>query len=320
MVYTGDEGIKRKFFYDLKRLFPQTSEVDVPLREFQNVGLNSNQIDSLSNELSSDGDETIGQRSMQYPIRPDAEDCSFFIRTGTCKFGSRCKFNHPVLTKNLVDQDQSSCKIPCKFYMLLIFSYMMQFYPAGLCKYGESCRFNHSKSEAEESALQLNIFGFPKRLVKMNCSFYIRTGMCGYGAACRFNHPDPVMVLDPESMNSCKEAIESTQSCLSLPLIATGNFPFVHQNCVLSGYQAPKCKQKVEIAECTLKREPCVLNDVGLPIRPGKKACRNYENLGLCKFGRACAYDHPKKHSSTYGSTSASHSGVKAQENCTPEE
>ncbi|KAJ0753361.1 putative transcription factor C3H family [Helianthus annuus] len=34
----------------------------------------------------------------KYPTRPDAQDCSFFIRTGTCKFGSSCKFNHPVLT------------------------------------------------------------------------------------------------------------------------------------------------------------------------------------------------------------------------------
>ncbi|KAI3776765.1 hypothetical protein L1987_46554 [Smallanthus sonchifolius] len=46
-----------------------------------------------------------------------------------------------------------------------------QFYLAGICKYEESCKFNHSKSEAEKSPLQLNIFGFPKRLGKMNCSF-----------------------------------------------------------------------------------------------------------------------------------------------------
>ncbi|KAI3784661.1 hypothetical protein L1987_43764 [Smallanthus sonchifolius] len=297
MVYTGDEGIKRKFFYDLKRLFPQTPEVDGPLREFQNVGLKSNQIDSLSNELSSDGDETIGKRSMQFPIRSDP----------TPKIA---RFSFEPGPANSAQRASSITLFQPKIWLIRI-NVHVRFH----------VRFNHSKSEAEKSALQLNIFGFPKRLGKMNCSFYIRTGMCGYGAACRFNHPDPVMVLDPESMNSCKEAIESTQSYRSLPLITTSNFPFVHQNCVLSGYQAPKCKQKVEIAEdCTLKREPCVLNDVGLPIRPGKKVCWNYENLGLCKFGRACAYDHPKKHSSTYGSTSASHYGVKAQENCTPEE
>lgn len=34
-----------------------------------------------------------------YPVRPDAVDCSFYLRTGTCKFGSNCKFNHPIRRK-----------------------------------------------------------------------------------------------------------------------------------------------------------------------------------------------------------------------------
>lgn len=34
-----------------------------------------------------------------YPLRPFARDCQFYIRTGSCKFGLDCKFNHPV-TRN----------------------------------------------------------------------------------------------------------------------------------------------------------------------------------------------------------------------------
>lgn len=40
-----------------------------------------------------------GIRKYQYPVRPEAEDCSFYLKTGTCKFGSNCKFNHPVRRK-----------------------------------------------------------------------------------------------------------------------------------------------------------------------------------------------------------------------------
>ena len=29
------------------------------------------------------------------PMRPGQPDCSFFMKTGTCKFGDQCKFNHP---------------------------------------------------------------------------------------------------------------------------------------------------------------------------------------------------------------------------------
>jgi hypothetical protein len=38
----------------------------------------------------------------QYPVRPEAEDCAFYLKTGTCKFASNCKFNHPVRRKNQV--------------------------------------------------------------------------------------------------------------------------------------------------------------------------------------------------------------------------
>lgn len=37
-----------------------------------------------------------------YPLRPEAEDCSYFIKTGNCKFGFNCKFNHPIRRKNQV--------------------------------------------------------------------------------------------------------------------------------------------------------------------------------------------------------------------------
>lgn len=41
-------------------------------------------------------------KNNQYPVRPEAEDCAFYLKTGTCKFGSFCKFNHPVRKRNQV--------------------------------------------------------------------------------------------------------------------------------------------------------------------------------------------------------------------------
>lgn len=42
------------------------------------------------------------QRKYHYPLRTDAEDCSYYMKTGMCKFGSNCKFNHPLRRKNQV--------------------------------------------------------------------------------------------------------------------------------------------------------------------------------------------------------------------------
>lgn len=30
-----------------------------------------------------------------YPERPGEPDCKFFVRTGSCGFGARCRYNHP---------------------------------------------------------------------------------------------------------------------------------------------------------------------------------------------------------------------------------
>lgn len=30
-----------------------------------------------------------------YPERPEEPDCAYYIRTGLCRFGMTCRFNHP---------------------------------------------------------------------------------------------------------------------------------------------------------------------------------------------------------------------------------
>ncbi len=37
----------------------------------------------------------FGAGGVTNPIRPGEPDCAFFLKTGTCKFGETCKFNHP---------------------------------------------------------------------------------------------------------------------------------------------------------------------------------------------------------------------------------
>ncbi|KAF5791000.1 putative transcription factor C3H family [Helianthus annuus] len=31
----------------------------------------------------------------EYPERPSQPDCSYFMKTGDCKYRTSCKFNHP---------------------------------------------------------------------------------------------------------------------------------------------------------------------------------------------------------------------------------
>lgn len=58
--------------------------------------------DEDGDSQSDDEKKEESRRVNKYPVRPEAEDCSYYIKTGTCKFGSNCKFNHPVRRKNQV--------------------------------------------------------------------------------------------------------------------------------------------------------------------------------------------------------------------------
>lgn len=91
----------------LDEVTKEKSETIVSISE-SNGGLDSNVVvTSNQEEEEEDGDDyddgwsenESEMRETVYPVRPGAEDCSFYMRTGSCKFGSSCKFNHPLARK-----------------------------------------------------------------------------------------------------------------------------------------------------------------------------------------------------------------------------
>lgn len=74
----------------------------VDLNEKKGGGSEENDQSLVVNEFDRDDDDDDEARKssvVHYPVRPDAEDCAFYMRTGSCKFGWNCKFNHPVRRK-----------------------------------------------------------------------------------------------------------------------------------------------------------------------------------------------------------------------------
>ncbi|KAL9991689.1 putative transcription factor C3H family [Helianthus debilis subsp. tardiflorus] len=129
-----------------------------------------------------------------YPLRLDAEDCAYYIRTGMCKFGSNCKFNHPLRRKNQPIKETKKQKeenvverhahTECKYHTS----------SAG-CKYGKACKFNHGRGKSVKTPVaEYNFLGLPIRPGEKECPYYMRNGSCKYGPSCRFNHPDPTAV------------------------------------------------------------------------------------------------------------------------------
>jgi Zinc finger C-x8-C-x5-C-x3-H type (and similar) len=62
-------------------------------------------------ESDSPKKETEGKAAeLRYPLRPGQPDCSFYLRYGSCRFGIKCKFNHPHPPKKKNDNKVNNKK------------------------------------------------------------------------------------------------------------------------------------------------------------------------------------------------------------------
>jgi len=147
-----------------------------------------------------------------YPERDGAPDCRDFIRTGRCKYGDSCKYNHPPGGISILSDPTEPLfplrpeEPPCSYYL-----------KHGFCKFGQTCKFHHPSIHSEhyyegrepvfknidslnESGVNLNeshafmtsstsLQILPQRPSEINCTYYMRFGTCKFGTYCRYHHP-----------------------------------------------------------------------------------------------------------------------------------
>ncbi|XVF62627.1 hypothetical protein PTKIN_Ptkin09bG0023700 [Pterospermum kingtungense] len=130
-----------------------------------------------------------------YPVRPNEADCIYYLRTGFCGYGSRCRFNHPrdraavmgAGRSGVGDYPERAGQPVCQYFMR-----------TGTCKFGASCKYHHPKQGGGSvSPVPLNYYGYPLRPGERECSYYVKTGQCKFGLTCKFHHPAPPAVQVP---------------------------------------------------------------------------------------------------------------------------
>ncbi|PON51238.1 Zinc finger, CCCH-type [Parasponia andersonii] len=238
------------------------------------------------------------------PERPGLPDCPYFLKTQRCKFGLRCKFNHPKdhLAAAVASENGDASALPerpseppCAFYL-----------KTGTCKFGSTCKFNHPKdidvpsagqengssqyeavkmegttgdakhvksSESFTPALYYNTKELPIRPGEPDCPFYLKTGSCKYGITCRYSHPDRNAINPPAAALS-HAFVASPAAGLNIGVV----------NPVASLYQTIDPR----LAQATVGVGPTVY-----PQRPGQMECDFYMKTGECKFGERCKFNHP---------------------------
>lgn len=89
------------------------------------------------------GDGTV----QDFPKRPGQPVCEFFAKTGHCKFGSVCKFDHPP--RFAVRLNKSG--LPMREGLDICSHYAR----TGTCKFGASCKFHHPNPAASNEEMAL---------------------------------------------------------------------------------------------------------------------------------------------------------------------
>ena len=155
-----------------------------------------------------------------FPLRPGEPDCRDYLRTGRCKYGESCKYNHPTNVENGGGVKPTNpgeplfpirpMEPPCQYFL-----------KHGTCKFGQACKFNHPSGSplADGSggipagqlvfvtsnngvpggaitgdasslmAASTSIQVLPQRPTEPNCIYFLRNGKCKYGPTCKFHHP-----------------------------------------------------------------------------------------------------------------------------------
>ncbi|KAL7140669.1 hypothetical protein ABFS83_08G004100 [Erythranthe nasuta] len=257
------------------------------------------------------------------PLRPYAGDCPHFVRTGTCKFGPSCRYNHPIKKLHQLSdgglESGISGVIECKYFST-----------AEGCRYGKSCRYVHPGEESDVTP-QLNQLGLPTRLGAKECLFYIRNGSCRYGSRCVYNHPEPASVQGYIPQNPMDGKFVKQVGDLS----ENRNVGYMHLSGASEAYQAPRSLNKLSgnidaylgnlispqwvdkqpkwngyqassylprtgnsysapIADGSLRKVDISVDIDEFPERPGQPECDFFMKTGDCKFKLTCRFHHPK--------------------------
>ncbi|EPS74440.1 hypothetical protein M569_00316, partial [Genlisea aurea] len=264
-------------------------------------------------------EETMWELGLEsgLPDRPNEPDCIYYLKTGFCGYGKRCRFNHPR-DRSLVmgafrsgggEYPERIGQPLCQYYM-----------KTGICKFGATCKYHHPKHGVGSSApVTLNIYGYPLRLGEKECSYYVKTGQCKFGITCKFHHPQPaagqVLIPDALATPTIYPTIQSSQQYgvyTPRPAILPGSYVSAGYGPMLittSGvvpvpgwtpYPAspPDAAQPTVGGATIYGLSPpyagATGKEPGFPDRPGQPFCQYYMRTGECRFGETCKYHHPQ--------------------------
>ncbi|KAH7387803.1 hypothetical protein KP509_16G041800 [Ceratopteris richardii] len=217
------------------------------------------------------------------------------MRTGSCKFGSTCKFNHPPPMMSL----PGSSMFPGP---LTGTGNAPQLYPWPMPRpvYLQSPRLTGpsiAPMVLPPSPVSVPHWPYQVPIVTPEGQQPPLSASYIYGAAAPPQEPMAVSLIPPFVPSSATVRLPTP------PSPSTSGF---REETYPERPGEPECQFYMKTGECKYGSQcryhhpkdrnappPSFFSHVGLPLRPGAPPCTFYSRFGYCKFGAACKFDHP---------------------------
>lgn len=95
-----------------------------------------NYVHNSTSQVTGGPSDLVMQAYYNLPERPDQPECRFFMSTGSCKYGSNCKFHHP---KERIAYNLGPHGLPFRPGK----DHCSYFNSYGFCKFGPTCKYDH---------------------------------------------------------------------------------------------------------------------------------------------------------------------------------
>ncbi|XP_062202255.1 zinc finger CCCH domain-containing protein 65-like isoform X2 [Phragmites australis] len=240
--------------------------------------------------VSGGGDEVAGEKlhppptvagadaRVRYPRRPGEPDCTYYLKFGNCRFGVKCKFNHPARKKSRVKGSGSSGsnsssnkasspdddQAPREEYEGLVpdISYSLGFDDKGTASRKTSCEVVDMK----KGRMVPKIAEGPEKGIY-------------------FKKLDETNVRNQKgAKDKRREAVSEGSAQEECKYYSTPGGCKFGKACKYLHHEGKEEKTEVEKVD---------LNFLGLPLRPGEKECPYYMRTGSCKYATNCKFHHP---------------------------
>lgn len=256
--------------------------------------------------------------------RSGQTECKYYLRSGGCKFGKACKFNHtreenssaPDIELNFLGLPIRLGEKECLYYMR-----------TGSCKFGANCKFNHPDPTAVGGCDTPS--GYSTNGSSISLQGVSQSSIPSWSSTRTLKETSLVPIILSQNSGVSHQSSEwsgyqapgyLSERSMHPPSTYVMNNPasettiYMHHQKKMPAYDFPErpgepgCSFFLKTGDCKFKSNckfhhpknritrvpPCSLSDKGLPLRPDQNVCSQYSRYGICKFGPACRFDHPR--------------------------